>query len=280
MKYIIFFVSFALTFVSCIKNNPDPSFIEIKKFTLETNTNGNNAGVLTENISNGWVYVNDKLLGVFELPCRVPVLATGTVSIRVYPTILNNGISATKKIYPFLEPHDENIVLIQNEVVTINPKTKYYSNVKFWIEDFESATMAISSGSPSPASVIQVSNASNTYGRVFLNASQNEWNAYTNQAVSFPLGSAVYLEIDYYNTTKIVTGMIALKQDGTQDNHVNIAMNAQAPSKVVWKKIYIDLQEVAGYSGGFEFLQTFQAKLADGQTEAEVWIDNIKVVHY
>jgi hypothetical protein len=281
MKRSLLFVALVLSLLGCIKNNPAPSYIEIKKFNLVANPNGNDsAGILTENISNAWVYVNDKLIGVFELPCKVPVLASGEASVRIYPAILNNGISATKKIYPFFNPHEETITLIQNGIVTIQPQTMYASSTKFWIEDFESSTMALNSGNPSPASITQVSDANNTYGRVVLNASQNQWAAYTNQALSFPIGSSVYLEVDYHNTAKIVTGMIALKQDGSQQTHLNIAMNAQDPAKVVWKKIYIDLQEIVGYSGGLEFLQTFQATLADGQTDAEIWIDNIKVVYF
>ncbi len=280
MKSSILFVALVLSLLGCIKNNPDPSYIEIKKFNLVANPDGEFAGELTENISNAWVYVNDKLIGVFELPCKVPVLASVAATVRVYPAVLNNGISATKKIYPFLNPYEETITLLQNEVVSVQPQTMYASNVKFWIEDFESATMALSSGSPSPASITQAGDANNTYGRVVLNASQNQWAAYTNQALSFPTGTSVYLEVDYHNTAKIITGMIALKQDGSQETHTNIAMNAQDPAEVVWKKIYIDLQEIVGYSGGIEFLQTLQATLADGQTDAEIWIDNIKVVHF
>ena len=42
--------------------------------------------------------------GIFEVPFKIPILKSGSVSIKVYPVVKNNGISATKKIYPFLTP--------------------------------------------------------------------------------------------------------------------------------------------------------------------------------
>ena len=195
---------------------------------------------------------------------------------------MNNGISATKKIYPFVEAYLLYADLVQNETLVINPVTKYSSSTQFWIEDFEGATDSVDEGNPSPASLIKEtdSNGSNSYGRVLLNASQNEWNAYTNQALSFSTGSEVYLEIDYYTTNRVTTGVIAIKSDDTRETHINVSLNPQDGSSVVWKKIYIELSEIIGLSEAESFLQTFQATLDAGDTEGLIYIDNIKVVHF
>lgn len=280
MKKSLIFLSLLPILLACIKNNPDPSWIEISKFTLVSNPlTFPEEGVLTENITDAWVYVNNDLIGVFELPCKIPVLKSGGAEIRVYPAILNNGISATKIIYPFLEFHFAYAELIENETVVIHPITKYKDAAKFWIEDFE-GTLKIVEGNPSPASLLVESNNGNKYGRVLLNASQNAWNAYTNDELAFPIGTDVYLEIDYYNTNDIVTGLLINKVDGSISNNLNIQMNAQADSEVKWKKIYIELKEVVNSSQGIGFLQTFQASLDEGDAEGLILIDNIKVVHY
>lgn len=281
-RRIILLFGLILIVSGCIKNNPDPSWIEINEWVLEENIDSPyNAGVLTSNFTDAWVYVNDQLIGVFEVPCKVPVLVSGSANIKVFPAIHNNGISATKKMYPFVQPHEEDVQLVQNESIVINPTTKYYSNVQFWIEDFENATFKLNHTSQSSATLIIESetNGLNKYGRVLLNSSASNWEAYTNQALSFPQGSEVYLEVDYYNTNKIVTGLIAAKADGTTEDHINISMNAQDPSEVVWKKIYIDLKELIINTQGVEFVQTLQAKLAEGASEGLIRIDNIKVVH-
>lgn len=282
MKRLIYLLLLLPVLFSCIKNNPDPSWIKINKFTLVENPNTQDSeGVLTENITDAWVYVDNELMGVFELPCTIPVLKSGSAEIRVYPGIRNNGISATKKVYPFLNFHTTYAELIKNETVTVNPITSYKNATHFWIEDFE-GVVKINEGNPSPASILVQSNDNNTnqYGRVFLNASQNAWAAYTTEELTFPLGSEVYLEIDYYNTNNLVTGLLINKADGSTLNNLNIQLNAQSDSELKWKKIYIDLKEVVSNSQGIGFLQTFQAALDDGNSEGIILLDNIKVVHY
>lgn len=283
-KFLLISIVFAFSFAGCVKNNTVPSYLHINKWILEENLNAISAsGVLTKDFSNASIYVNNQLLGIFELPCTVPVLQTGSAEIRIYPVVLNNGISATKKVYPFMDYHTSFVTLSSNEITEINPVTRYKDNVQFWIEDFEGA-IKMNEGNPSPASLIveSASNGTNKYGRVYLNSSQNAWAAYTIQELAFPIGTDVYLELDYYNTNNIVTGLLANKANGSSENHINIQMNQQADAGAEWKfkKIYIDLKELVNLSGGTGFLQTFQAKLDDGDSEGLIYIDNIKVVYY
>lgn len=283
MKYFIIIALVTLGLSGCIKNNDIPSYININPWVLEDNPNStHNAGVLTHNFSNAWVYVDNQLLGVFELPCTVPVLKTGSSEIRIYPAVLNNGISATKKVYPFVEYYTAYVTLESNEVTEINPVTRYKTNAQFWIEDFEGASPNISEENSSQASMIfeNEPNNTNTYGRVYLNSAQSTWLAYTDPAIQLLAGQDVYLEVDYYNTNDIVTGIIAEKSDGTIFQQINIQMNEQEEGSVVWKKIYIDLKELVGESQGVYFSQSFQAVLDDGDSEGLILIDNIKVVHY
>ena len=62
----IFLLLFTLS--SCVKNNDDPSWIEISEWTLEANSAATPgiAGELTHNFSDAWVYVDGELLGVFD----------------------------------------------------------------------------------------------------------------------------------------------------------------------------------------------------------------------
>lgn len=270
-----------ILFASCIKNNPDPSWIEVNAWVLESNSN-NDEGELTSNFTDAKIFVNEKSIGIFQLPCKVPVLVSGNAVIRIFPVILNNGISATKKIYPFMEPYVVSVDLVQNETATINPKTKYFTTTVFDVKDFESGNDLISS-SNSMTNIITESDGSNTYGRVLLTESENFWSCYAQHnsdiPYQFPLGSDVYLEVDYYNTNKIVTGLITQKTDGSITEYPNIAMNPQQEGSVVWKKIYIDLQEIVANSGAINFYPSFSATLDEGLSQGLIRIDNIKVVH-
>ena len=114
MKIIIQLLLLALVFSACTKNNPDPSWLEINAWDLQANAASvNPTGELTSSINDAWVYVDNELIGVFEVPCRIPILKSGTFDVKIFPTVLNNGISATKKIYPFLEPYETSITLVE-----------------------------------------------------------------------------------------------------------------------------------------------------------------------
>ena len=125
MKLFTLLLPLIFLLSTCIKNNPDPSWLIVNDWTLLPNSNyAGSEGELTDNITDAWVYVNDELIGVFEVPFKIPILKTGTVDIKVFPAIKNNGISSTKKVYPFLVEYQTTGVLVANNSLTINPTTK------------------------------------------------------------------------------------------------------------------------------------------------------------
>lgn len=287
MKHFLSLFGLIFLLSSCIKNNPSPAWIQINAWTVESNPlSVIDPGVLTESITDGWVYIDGEFVGVFELPCKIPVLYEGSKKIQVYPTILNNGISATKKIYPFMDVYEVTATLVGNETVTVNPTTRYKASTEFWIEDFELASNDIESdpnsltvhGTSSDPLIIQPLNG-NAFCRITLDATNNKWIGYTLTSLDLPRGEEVYLEIDYYNTNRVTTGLLAVSSSGTLDNP-NIQLNPQDDGEIEWKKIYIDLREIiSGSATDAQFRLSFQALIDDEETTGEINIDNIKVVH-
>jgi hypothetical protein len=287
MKVILLFIPLAFLLSTCIKNNPDPAWLEVNDWTLMANANYFGAeGALTENLTEAWVYVNDDLIGVFEVPFKIPILKSGAVDIKVFPAIKNNGISATKKVYPFLETYQINAVLVANETLTISPTTKYKDNLFFTIEDFEDINTNIVNDPNTSAASFSLSNNNlqwfngNFYAKVALNATDSTWIAYTNWASYIPKGIEVYLEIDYRNSNSVTTGLLAISPSGTLPN-THIRLNAQKSLPVVWKKIYLDLREmVSASANGAYFEHSFEAYLDEGLSNTEIEIDNIKLIHF
>jgi hypothetical protein len=284
MKSLIGIISSVFLLAGCVKNNPDPSWLEVTEWTLIENPDLINIeGELSHNFSDAWVYVNDKVIGVFEVPFKIPILVSGTCNIKLYPTVRNNGIAATKKIYPFVDKYELTAELIQNKTLKIAPVTKYNSYTEFWIEDFEDAAIEINTD-PISADTMLVGTDPlimkwNRYGISTLDATDTSWIAYTSQELALPKGQEVYLELDYYNTNALVTGVLALSNP--YKNNIHVQLNAQDPSSVKWKKIYIDLKEIVSNSAGANsFLMSFQAALDEGDSEGFIVLDNIKVIHF
>lgn len=285
--HILLILMSSLILNSCIKNNEDPSWIYVDVWTLEDNPSLDE-GELTANFTDAWVYIDDKLIGVFEVPFKIPILRSGASTIKLYPTILNNGISATKSQYPFVEPYTIQADLVQNEILHIQPVTRYYSNCQFTILDFEDANLGFEDSPSSQANIIASNDPAvlesfngNAFGRVTLTSSLFNWISSTNLSQVLPKGGApVYLEIDYHNTAPVVTGVLAIDGSSVAQNP-NVQLNAQEAGAAVWKKIYIELKTIVSGSPTADFFEhSFEAQLPVGMSEAQINLDNIKIIHF
>lgn len=288
MKYLYFFVLLSFGLSSCVKNNPLPVWLEINKWTLNSNPDSdpnNNPGALTHNFTDVWVYIDGKVIGVFEVPCKIPVLVSGSCKVTLYPAMRNNGMASTKKIYPFAEPFETTKDLVEGETYTFNPTTRYFSNTKFWIEDFEGSTVQIvkdaNVSSPNLNMDIESNGPWGNYGHLSLNTVDSLWIGVTDPALPLPKsGAEVYLEFDYKNTNSIQTGMLEIQSSGTVVDHGGYTASRQI-ADVQWKKIYIDLKDVVSNTpNAFFYRQYLTILLNEGLSSSEVFIDNIKVVHF
>ena len=271
---------------ACIKNNPNPSWIEVNPFVLVANPAlSGSEGQLSQDFRDVWLYIDDQMVGCFQTPFKIPVLKEGNVNIKIYPAVRNNGISSDKKIYPFMNVYEINSTLVQNQTLTVNPVTSYVDNLNFWIEDFEDASIKIQDDPNTSLTNLFVSSDNLTpfngfnYGKVVLNEMDSIWVASTTEQLSIPKNKACFLEVDYYNTNTFVQGFLALSINGNvyQDN---AGFNEQTFSAVKWKKMYIELTELIGNSvNGSNFIQTFKSNLDSLQTETFICIDNIKIVY-
>lgn len=285
MRYLYIFVLLSFGLSSCVKNNPAPIWLDISKWTLNSNPNsGMNPGQLTQNFTDVWVYIDGSVVGVFELPCKVPVLVSGSCKVTLYPTVRNNGISATKKIYPFVEPYEKTMDLVAGETYTINPTTRYFSETKFWVEDFENSTIKLTPDPMSNSSLLVENNSTigpwGYYGHIALTSADSLWVALSTDIMYLPKsGAEVYLEVNYKNTNSILTGIISYINGSGSDNP-NISMNSQS-SDVTWKKIYIDLKDIVSNTPSATYYRPYFRTLLDsGLSSSDVYIDNIKVVHF
>jgi hypothetical protein len=289
MKYLYFFVVLSFGLSGCVKNNPLPVWLEINQWTLNSNPNSvNNPGALTHNFSDVWVYVDGKVIGVFEVPCKIPVLVSGNCKVSLYPAIKNNGLAAVKKIYPFAEPFETTLQLTEGETYVFNPVTKYNVNTKFSIEDFENSTVTIEKETvySSPDLDLQIQNNPSignwgNYGHLSLNTIDSLWIGILPELILPKSGAEVYLEFDYKNTNSILTGMIERQIGGSNVDHGGYTAARQNLENLQWKRIYIDLRDVVSNTpNGYAYRQYLKMSLDSGLSSSDVYIDNIKVIHF
>ena len=110
--YITLFI-LIFSSINCSKNliADIPAYIEIKDFNYSDNSENTKPYTLnyhSTKITDAWVTMDGQFLGVFEIPCIIPIhlannLQSSLHSFDIYPGIKVNGISATRAQYPFYE---------------------------------------------------------------------------------------------------------------------------------------------------------------------------------
>lgn len=249
----------SLSFPSCKKfkgSQTVPSYIHIDSITVEGDYYV--YGAATSNITDAWVYIDDQILGCFELPATFPVLEKGKHKVSVYAGICSDGRKAVRGPYPFYMPKVyEDMDLFEDSIVTINPVVGYYpigeGVMVEWTEDFETGVGLLPT-SQSDTSAIRVNGdeawqSVNSFhsGRVvlppdsldFTIASGDELTCHTNL-----LGEkACFLEMDYKTNDTMFVGIIYYENYGlVQWPMVKVLpTDNENPIPQKWKKIYINL---------------------------------------
>jgi hypothetical protein len=281
----LYLIGILLILSRCGKDIPPPSYLHIDEFTLEQNLDVN-YGQLTHGFMDVYVYIDGQNFGVFPVPCVIPLNLEGVHNLQLMPAVRTNGQSGAKTRYPFVEHHIETINFVRLDTLHIQPKTKYYSTTQVWYEDFEDAAMQIQSTSFSAIDMaksndpaILTARNGNFFGLVNLNSEISIWDATTTADWSLSPTQIAYIEIDFYNTNPIQTGIRAVGPLGLNSwQHVLIVQ--QQPEEVVWKKMYIDIKPfltAAGFGSTYKLM--LSSILLDNTTEPIIAIDNIKLVY-
>lgn len=281
-------VTITLTSGCAEKNDDDliPSYLRIDKIDLSTTSD---QGTSSHNITDAWVYVDETLIGAFELPATIPVLKEGKQNITIRPGIKLNGISNTRSIYPFYADIKRSITLVRDSIVNISDAvTTYKSNTGFpWIEDFNYSGVTLDTTSKSTVAIVKTNNPDvifhedgevNTYSAfVSLPADSSIFEAVSTEKYDFPgNGSAIFLEMNYRINHNLVIGVF----------YTTSGIRIQRPLLILnetdeWKKVYVNLT-VPKYDtpNATDFQIFIGTDKEDGTGEAEIYLDNLKLVHF
>jgi len=267
-----------------------PSFIYVESFDFQTTTNqGSNSNKITD----VWVYVDDNLAGMWELPATIPLHYKGAHTITLHPGIKKNGSSSYRVKYPFYTGYEANIELIQDSVITIAPTTQYESGLNIWVEDFEDPGIKLYNHSTSDTSMIIVSNPPYTdlkegsAGAIFMDAANFSSEMRTNE-LSFnnlptQLDIPAYLEFDYKSNHEFYIGL--LHKDNSVPTYQTFNLVTFYPTYddngvPQWNKTYVYLSDGTNFfpsATDFDFF--IQAYNSDAINDIEIYFDNIKVIY-
>ncbi len=244
--YTIFFAAMALQFSSCKQEAPAPSYIKIEEFKLSTNYI--NEGSSSAKVSDAWIYVNDQLIGAYELPCEIPVSTSGSSKISVVAGIKNTGQVANRQEYPFYKWFDTTVVL-NGGSRTILPQISYIDSLNFlWNFDFEGNSIPLTMDENSDTSMYLVKSTAdvlegNGMGEVKVDQQHPLAFLKSNLNLNIPAAvKATFLEMNYACNTETEIGVITY----VSNSKIILPIVTLKSTDLKWNKIYIDLSNTLG----------------------------------
>ena len=255
-------------------NGGVPIYLEIDTVMVSSTLD---QGSASHKITDVWVTANGENRGVYPLPAKIPILASGDVRFIVSAGIRDNGISSTRAEYPFYNVDEFTINGAESG------KTYKRNNVFTYLNGTKFAFKERFEGGNSFDNMTRIT--ANVDANVFEGASSGKLSLGPNDTVvvayntaGFPItgaGREVYIEMDYKCDAFFEVGLITNK-GGVLGNYYKMTISPRTE----WNKIYINISNEAGTILADEYRLYFKiAKLADGTT-ATTYFDNIKVVQF
>jgi len=287
MKKVLIAISFIYLiamYASCNIINPDepiPSYIKIENIDKTTNpfTEGSNSA----KISDAWVFVNDQTIGIFELPCLVPVLQSGNAQVSIQAGIRVNGISALRFPNPFYRFYVTQTQLTPDSITTLEPVIGYFEDVNFaYRANFDDPSgITLEPTANSDTSIIVINDPARVFegnGSAYavLTRDSTVMSFQSTVVMNLPKnGRTVYLEMDYKVNGNFDVGLISITPTSSF-SRASLTLN---PTQG-WNKVYVNLTEnvsLATEATGYRLF--FRAERTTGSQPLELFLDNLKVVY-
>lgn len=256
---------------------PVPAYVRLQSPEILI-TNPGTQGTASENITNTWAYLDNNPLGVFNRTGTFPVIGEGEHKITCIAGIMENGISSVRVTYPFYTPDTTIAVLTPNGDLVISPQYKYISGTMFALNEGFEIGSAIELWNGSTAELERVTGADVFEGayaaRIQLTDSFNFFDGRTTQILTLPTdGSSIYLELNYKTDVTLQVGLLDMAS-GETSYQWNIS------PKTSWNKIYLNLRDAVLSSGSSTFRLLFRATKPSTLQSGNVFLDNVKLVHF
>lgn len=266
--------------IGCDKSEePIPAYLHVEGATLSAvyATQGSSS----EKIQDIWVFANQQLIGVNEMPATFPVLEEGPKEIVLRPGVLSNGQFDVHIVYPFYTEFRTTNTFVAAEIDSFLPAFTYNANARFaFIEGFDGVgTLLGADLDNNPATNVAITTETameGPLGKIFVNTANPVCRAGTSQRFPLPTDNQpVFLELNYRCDIPFTVGITA--HGGAAFENID---KLTLVAKGDWNKVYVEFTPEVSLYDAAEYSIYFTAILPNGSTEGNVWLDNIKLVYF
>ncbi|MBO4774486.1 MAG: hypothetical protein IKX13_04935 [Bacteroidales bacterium] len=271
---------------ACEKTMTVPAYLYVDSVFFSTQYAKH--GSSSANITDVWVTVDGKNIGVYELPATIPVLASGEVKVQLQAGIKKNGISSLRPVYPFYTSYICYPHLEKRRCDTLVPSFTYHSSVFFdFKEDFEDAGIKFT-GLDSSKGMSKVADRKelcfhpgevNHYaGQITLGQGESYFEVVTNVALK-KQRTYTFLEMDYCVTGDMEVGIYYQLNGRKIQTPIGGVYRTGTLKDKEWKKIYINLTEAVNGNSLVSNYEVYVKAVKPLSDSAVFLFDNIKIVN-
>lgn len=258
-----------------------PTYIKIDSVYLQSTVPAIH-GSVSHKITDVWVYFNRELLGAYQLPARVPVIAKSRGQLQIVAGIWQDGLSGIRAKYPFYTVDTFSFNPQPAGSITHIPTFQYRTSdslaTEYKVEDFEQGNSFTRRYGDTtfvktnlPGEVFEGSWSS----KLELQDTVTVGESITVESYALPTNRNCYLELNYKNDIPFVLRVL-INQNGSQTTVDLTGINPSAK----WGKIYYNF---GGFPTTFQnatFRFILSAILPSGQSKGTVLIDNFKIIYF
>ena len=264
------------------KEEPIPAYVQVDSVSVVSSTE---TGSNSHDINDIWLYVDNKYVGTYEIPFKVPVLPSGFQNIALETGIRENGLGQFRVIYPFYTSFTVDTLLPEAGTIHLNPIYEYENVTTPLLENFEGLGHLFEKTPNSDTTMMTVNDSLSFEGHsglIVLDAEHSIADLRTSQLYDLPRDSKVYLEMDYYCEEELSVGLFARQYDGDGQADIRYPVISLYQTSS-WRKVYVNLtDQIAKTPYALQYRLFFSAEKTD-ETEgkpAKIYIDNVKILHY
>lgn len=273
--------------ISCNFINPKeqlPAYVHIDEYSFNTVAG---EGTQSHKFTEIWVYSNDQIVGVYDLPASIPILEEGPANLSFFAGIKNFGLSSMRIKYPFVEGYRLASNLQPMKTDTIRPSFHYFENLNIVQKDWDATSPSIIPLSTNTGELLVEDQPEKVFegdrcGYFRLPAGSLNLAFKDDQNFNFVNGRVTFLEMDYSCNNKFSVGLIA--RNGTQDiKNMAVIINptTEGDDQPVWNKIYIDLGLIVREHADASYYEFyFEAQPDNPGDRVDLYLDNLKIVEF
>jgi hypothetical protein len=283
--FLVLFGCFLILLPGCNLINPHentPTYIHVDSFVFTSTPNVNISN--SHSITTVYAYYNNIGIGTFDLPCTIPVMATGTGTLELLPGIIQDGLNSLVSTYPYYTSDDYSFAAQPGKIINHNPTTHYYTDIKkTTISDFAfgNTNFGMTNGNRQIVAVYNKDSLvfeGDASGEIVLQAVGDSSVDSSKIQFAIPLNqNQVYIEFNYKSSIPFYVGLGANFSSYLSTDPYYLA--GIAPNDH-WEKFYLQVTDFAERAQATSYTFYIKAVLGTGQTNGRLLIDNIQLVTF